>query len=59
LRGALLAAEQQQELMRIKLEEERSEREKAQKQVRVRAQAVHGWCQVTRVEVNKRPANGL
>jgi hypothetical protein len=33
LRGALLAAEQQQELMRIKLEEERSEREKAQKQV--------------------------
>lgn len=37
LRGQLLRSEQEKELMRIKLQEEKTEREKAQKQVRCRA----------------------
>ncbi len=34
LRGQLLHSEQEKDLMRLKLEQEKSEREKAQKQVR-------------------------
>ena len=47
LRGQLLRSEQDKELMRIKLEEEIAEREKAQKQVGYPPAVVHakktGW----------------